>query len=189
MNKGDADLRNRRAITSFFAASFLASFCFLASCDRPLDPDEQRLANWRQAETSLRHLHVGGKWHFDFHSVRLYRINWEDQFSYDSMVSNGELNKTRLPEDGILLTSAQVERLEAAVTGSHPEAGGAMCRYPHHGFVFFDKEGAIVGNIEVCFICDSYRGWPDKYVYDWDLLSIAEIIHEAGLPLSNPDWE
>ncbi|MBL8888785.1 MAG: hypothetical protein JNL67_02320 [Planctomycetaceae bacterium] len=152
-------------------------------------PDAKRIREWRQAEADQRHLHQGGKLHFEFDSVRCYRTNWANSHLSEEIVTNGKLNEASKPLDNILLTTAQVKKLEAAITGSHPEVGRAMCFQPHHAFVFFDKDGVIVGNIDICFLCSNYYGSPGEFVFNWDLLAIAEVIHELGIPLSNPDWD
>ncbi len=172
-----------------FAIAFAGRIFILASCGCADDPDAKRLEAWRQAESEHRHLHVGGKLHFDFHSVRMYRMSWDHQESSERILSDGELNESRLPKDGLLLSFAQVKKLQAAVTGSHPEVEPFLCFDPHHGFVFFDKDGAIVGSIDICFQCMNYRGSPGGFPSNWDLLSIAELVHELGAPLSNPDWK
>ena len=50
---------------------------------------------------------------------------------------DGELNSTRIPQDGIQLTNAQVTALEAAVTGGDTGRPVADCFYPHHAFVWY----------------------------------------------------
>lgn len=179
-NNGNVKLVTVAAVGLVF---MLASF----GCSET--PDAKRIREWQQKEAEQRHLHQGGKWHFEFDSVRLYRTNWAKEDPMEDIVSNGRLNETREPLDGILLTSTQVKKLESAVTGSHPEVFGAMCFYPHHGFVFFDKNGTIVGSIDICFKCSNYQGNPEGFALHWDLLAIAELVHELGVPLSNPDWD
>ena len=84
-------------------------------------------------------------WHFEFSEVRAFQLNWEDEYSFDSIVQESGLNDTRFPTDGILLSDAQVESLRCAVLrdDSMGAAIGA-CRYPHHAFVFYSDSGEAV---------------------------------------------
>lgn len=160
-----------------------------SGCNKPPLTDEQYLAKWREAESKLNISHEAGTWHFDFQTVRLFRINWDDQYTMRHMLHDGELNDTRVPTDGIELTDAQIDQLKAAVTGSYTDVGVGLCNYPHHAFVFYDGDVQIVGSIDVCFLCQSFHARPNGYARNWDLLSIAGLIHDAGMPLRNPRWE
>jgi len=168
------------------AASLLLIHC---GCSKPPLTDEQYLVKWREAEAKRSISHDAGSWHFDFETVRLFRINWDDEQSWRNILEDGVLNETRLPKDGIELTSTQLGQLEAAVTGNHTDQGFGACIYPHHAFVFYDTDNRIVGSINICFLCSSFRAHPKGYARNWDLLSIAELIHDTGVPLRNPDWE
>jgi len=132
----------------------------------------------------------GGKWHFSgFNEIRAYRLNWEDEHSMNPIVNqDGSLNPTRIPKEGVPLTEAQVKRLEAAVTGSHPEHPVAACFYPHHAFLFFDGSRKIVGHINICFLCSNYRGQPEGYARNWNLSQLEELLKDIGIPLRNPKW-
>ncbi|MGB7324568.1 MAG: hypothetical protein WBD31_06835 [Rubripirellula sp.] len=170
----------------------LSLLCGLCGCSKTPQPplsDEQYLAKWRNAELDQDISHEGGTWHFDFQTVRLFRINWDDQYTMRHMLTDGELNDTRVPLDGITLTDAQVRQLEAAVTGTHTDVGIGLCIYPHHAFVFYDAEDQIVGTIDLCFLCNSFHAKPNGYARNWDVLFIAELIHDTGMPLRNPSWE
>lgn len=140
--------------------------------------------------TSCSNTSKSGKWHFSgFNEVRAYRLNWEDEHSMDPIVNqDGSLNPTRIPEDGIRLTEAQVKRLEAAVTGSHPAHPVAACFYPHHAFVFFNGSKEIVGHINICFLCSNYTGQPAGYAVLWNLSELKELIGDIGMPLRNAKW-
>lgn len=132
-----------------------------------------------------------GTWHFaNFSEARAFRLNWDDETSFDQILDQeGKLNATRVPEKGIRLTSEQIRRLEAAVTGSHPEHPVADCFYPHHAFVFFNDAGKVVGNINICFLCSNYRGEPKGYAENWDLGELKNLISDLGMPIRNPEWD
>jgi hypothetical protein len=165
--------------------------CGHCGCGNTRLTDEQYIANWREAEAAAEHhiSHDGASWHFNFETVRLFRINWDTQYTDRHIISGGELNDTREPLYGVKLADAQIKQLEAAVTGSHTDQGLGLCIYPHHAFVFYNADNEIVGNIDICFLCGSFQANPKGYARNWDLLSIAELIHDAGIPLRNPEWE
>jgi hypothetical protein len=135
--------------------------------------------------------HKGGAWHFTgFTEVRAYRLNWDDEYSFDKILTNdGALNTTRQPTDGVVLNESQEKRLEAAVTGSHPDHPVAACFYPHHAFLFFGAEGKIVGHIDVCFLCSNYAGYPKGFASSWDLDAIRSLVEDLGMPTHNKDWD
>lgn len=167
----------------------LSLFCVICGCAKPPLTDEQYLAQWREAESNHEISHESGTWHFNFDTVRLFRINWDDQYTWRNMIEQGKLNETRTPTDGIKLTDVQVDQLKAAITGKHTDMGVGACIYPHHAFVFYDEENQIAGSIDICFLCSSFRAQPKGYARNWDMLTIAELIHDAGVPLRNPAWE
>ena len=141
--------------------------------------------------TSCTHVSKPGAWHFSgFSEVRAFRLNWDDKHSLDPILNqDGSLNVTRMPDTGMSLTDEQVEKLEAAVTGTHPEHPVADCLYPHHAFVFYDGSGKIVGHINLCFLCSNYSGEPSGFSINWNLDELAEIFTEIGMPLHNPNWD
>ncbi len=132
-----------------------------------------------------------GDWHFSgLEEVRAYRLNWEDPYSFNKILDEkGELNRTRLPEEGVLLNEAQLKRLKAAVTGTHPHHLRAACFYPHHAFVFFDSEGTVVGHINICFQCSNYDGTPAGFADKWDVESIRCLVEDLGMPIRNEKWD
>ncbi|WP_044251724.1 hypothetical protein, partial [Rhodopirellula sp. SWK7] len=107
----------------------LSLTCELGGCSKPPLSDEQFFEKWREVESRQSISHQGAAWHFDFETVRLFRMNWDDQYSWQNIFEMGVLNETRLPVDGIGLTSAQLGQLEAAVTGTHADQGFGACLY------------------------------------------------------------
>jgi len=68
-------------------------------------------------------------------------------------------DKSLLPgmanKDGAPLSSEQLKRLSAAVTGTHPEYGLMRCYTPRHAIVFYDKDKKVVAFLELCLDCQS----------------------------------
>lgn len=65
------------------------------------------------------------------------------------------LNVTAAPVAGVRLTANQINRLKRAlVMQPRPsEYTVGACFEPHHGFVFEDAQGKVVGTVDVCFNC------------------------------------
>ncbi len=138
--------------------------------------------------TNLRN-HHHSRWHFTFSEVRAYRVNWKDKHSFDPILDNsGKLNPTRIPLNGVKLTEDQALILQKVVYGNHPAHPLAACLYPHHAFLFFDADGSIVGQINICFICYSYHGLPQGFASQWDLAALSELFRQLNMPIKNPRW-
>ena len=129
------------------------------------------------------------KWHFTFNEVRAFRLNWENEQSVARILDGeGNLNPTRIPQDGFVLTNEQITTLGAAVTGEHSDHPIADCFYPHHAFIFYGESGEIVGHIDICFLCSNYSGEPQGYAGNWNLVALRKLFLDMGIPLSNTDW-
>ena len=121
--------------------------------------------------------------------VRAFRINWDDETSSRSLVGHDSLlNPTRVPIDGVLLNNKQVERLKKAVLDDHPPHPVAACHYPHHGFVFTDPQRAIIGHIEICFMCSNKRTKPNGFADYWDFDVLEELVSDLGIEIANQEW-
>jgi hypothetical protein len=126
-----------------------------------------------------------------FAEVRAYRMNWEKMNSPASIIhEEGVLNATRLPVEGVLLDETQVATLKKAATRKQPLDGeGLGCFYPHHAFVFYNRDGTITGYLDVCFICRGTQGEPAGFPEKGNIKSLEELFQKLGIPLSNPDWD
>lgn len=127
-------------------------------------------------------------WHFAFSTVRAYQLNWEDKYSFDSIVQGELLNDTRLPRDGILLSDTQVESLRHTILNRKEEGVIGMCRYPHHAFVFFGSDNQVVGHYDVCFLCSNAGGAPGDFSGFPDYDALRSLVTDLGMPIANPEW-
>ena len=131
-----------------------------------------------------------GNWHFEFAAIRAYRMNWDDPHSFDRIINyEGVLNKTRSPEEGVALSQKQIEQLGAAVTGDHPQHPTTECFYPHHAFLFYDKNGIIVGHLDVCFKCSKFKGEPEGFSDYGDLNALESLFGDIDIPIHNENWK
>jgi hypothetical protein len=99
------------------------------------------------------------------------------------------LGPSVMKKEGGLLSSAQIQRLLAAVTRDHPEHTTARCLDPRHGFIFYDAQHKPVASIEICFECGFARGWPQlpRHSYD-DMDALRKLCKELKLP-DPSDWQ
>lgn len=88
-----------------------------------------------------------------------------------------------LNENGVLLTSQEVQRLRNAVTGQHADHPIMACYTPHNAFVFFDAKKKPVAFVEICFTCLMYRAEPGGVTQNFDLLALAKIFSAHRLPM------
>ena len=100
------------------------------------------------------------------------------------------LQKDRLhPEvvnpEGIKLDATQIERLLATFRGKAANGMGVGCFEPHHGFVFYDREGKPVADVTVCFLCIQgvARPGPAGSMTTWDLDALKRLSQDLGLPV------
>jgi len=84
---------------------------------------------------------------------------------------------------GTTLPPAQVEALEAATTGKHPNHPVAACYSPHNLFVFYDTKHKPAAYVEICFSCMGYRTYPEGAAETLDLIGLATIFDSLKLPL------
>lgn len=168
-----------RLSLGFHYSRFLAFLCLslaFAGCDSSELPKSK----------------AGGDWGFiKFSEVRAYRTNWEEQSAIEFIVTeDGQLNRTRIPHDGIPLDASQVARLHSAIATAHPEPDViAACFNPHHAFVFYDESGKIIAYVDLCFQCGNYRYHPDGFSRSIDWGALESLVKELGMPIANSKWE
>jgi hypothetical protein len=93
----------------------------------------------------------------------------------DSVVVDNRLHKGLFAVSPAL-SKDQVRSLFTAITGTHAPWKGMMCDEPHHGFVFYDKNKAIIGSLTICFGCKRYRASPPgELSRHWDLDALEAV--------------
>jgi hypothetical protein len=116
--------------------------------------------------------------------VRAYTINSGDKYpKYNqSGIMDGHLNPSRLPKDGVELSSAQIAHfLRATATTEHP-GSHLKCFYPHHALVFFAAGDKIIGHYTICFQCAVYRSSVGQFVSEPDFDDLHRLIDSISLP-------
>lgn len=128
-------------------------------------------------------------WHFEFSEVRAFRINWDEEHPHDGILIGDDLNESRIPKEGILLSGEQVEQLRRAIVEGEPNGPIGMCHYPHHAFVFYSSSGEIVEHYDICFLCRSAVGSPGGFELVPDYRILRRVFGSLEMPIANPGWE
>jgi hypothetical protein len=124
------------------------------------------------------------EWPGDFAKVVAVSYDFTQEKS-DSVVIDKRLHKGVFSVSPAL-TKDQVNALFTAITGTHTPWKGAVCYEPHHGFVFYDKNGTIIGSLSICFGCQQYRASPSgELSRHWDLEGLEKLVRELGIPFSD----
>ena len=122
--------------------------------------------------------------------VRAFVYDYTQNKRSVSLLKGGKLHPGVINDGGAKLSEAQVERLKGAIRSSEERVPGAFCYLPHHGFVFYDKEGKPMGHIELCFQCgnvaSSPKGLPERQ-WDWD--ELRKLLGELKVPILKKDEE
>ncbi len=118
-----------------------------------------------------------------YSEVRAYAYNLKGRGPLP-IIENGMLSKTATSRTGVVLTPQQVQRLIAALTGSHPSHPHAMCFTPRHAFVFYDAAQTPRAWVEICFQCLNNRSEPSGISTHADFPALAELCAELRLPAS-----
>jgi hypothetical protein len=120
----------------------------------------------------------------EIHEVRAYVYDCSQEENNVTLLSQGRLHKGVINESGARLSVEQVERLKNALRSSEKRGPSALCYFPHHGFIFFDKEGNAMGHIELCFKCGNVRSSPEGLPdVQWNWKEIREILGELKIPI------
>ena len=124
----------------------------------------------------------------EIHEVRAYVYDYTREKENDSLLKQGKLHKGIINDGGAKLSEDQVERLKEALRSEEDREPGAFCYMPHHGFVFFDRDGKAMGHIELCFQCgnvaSSPKGLPER---EWNWKEISKLLEELKIPILNDD--
>lgn len=124
----------------------------------------------------------------EIHEVRAFVYDYTQEDGNDALLKAGKLHKGIINDGGAKLSQEQIERLKEALRSSKERVPGAFCYMPHHGFVFYDKEGKAMGHIELCFQCgnvaSSPAGLPER---QWNWQEIRKLLEELKIPILEKD--
>lgn len=98
-----------------------------------------------------------------------------------SIIEEGKVHPGKTEEK--VLAESQKERLLGAMKGKEGRAPSG-CYEPYHGFVFYDKEERVVGQVTVSLLCRNGTANPQApEATDWNMEVIEGVLKESGLPV------
>lgn len=119
----------------------------------------------------------------EYAEVRAYLYN-PGETPENLILQNGKLHPEVVNPDGIKLDATQTERLLTLLRNKAPDGSAVGCFAPHHGFVFYDREGNPVADVTVCFLCELGVAEPgDHSMTTWDFAALGRLVQDLGLPV------
>jgi len=109
--------------------------------------------------------------------------------------TEGKMHPGVIPGRTIYLNPQQIDKLLKALTQNHAQRDRLICVYaPHHGIVFQDKDGKVLGSVSICFSCwelksRTFQKIKSEFYSYWGWSELKEIIKDAGLPILRSDEE
>lgn len=98
------------------------------------------------------------------------------------IIEDGELHKSVLDRNGVLLNASQIERLLDAVARPHSDFNFRVaCYFPRHAFVFFDEMHHPVAYVEICFSCFGENTSP-RLPHRVGHAELQRLCHDLSLP-------
>jgi hypothetical protein len=133
---------------------------------------------------------AGGWLPREIHEVRAYVYDYTREEGNRSLLKDGKIHRGVINSGGTKLSDPQIQRLQAALRSSKERKAGAFCYMPHHGFVFFDKNGKAMGHIELCFQCGNVDSSPEGLpMREWNWKAIRELLEELDIPILKEDQD
>ena len=124
----------------------------------------------------------------EIHEVRAYVYDYTQEKSNKTLLKNGKLHKGIINQGGAKLSGVQIKRLIKALSTNKEDQFGALCYMPHHGFVFYNKQGKAIGHIELCFQCGNVDSSPKKLAArEWDWEEMKKLLEEVKMPILKKD--
>ena len=157
----------------------LSCLCLLWNCATPPGSQRPEIILTSAARARLTRLGFSS-----CERVAAFAINLNEKHPWPdkTVVMNGSLNASRQPAAGVTLSDVQVQRFLDATTGASHPAPVALCFYPHHGLVFYDKSGRILGSYTICFMCSGFvPDAPRSFVSEPDYEALSGLLRELRL--------
>jgi hypothetical protein len=114
--------------------------------------------------------------------VRAYLYNPPETHYTNRILLDGKLHPEVVNPEGIKLDVGQVKQLLQALSHREPDSTGSGCFFPHHGIVFYDRDGKAVADLSICILCTRAEGRPYDTSVSWDLAALAQLVKDLGLP-------
>jgi hypothetical protein len=115
--------------------------------------------------------------------VRAYFYNSASEHDCRIIDSKGHLDASVIDKEGVVLNSAQVARLLAAINGRQRLHPITACYVPHHAFIFYNAWGRRVAVFEFCLECLKASVEPNTAGPYYNYPALAELVADLQLPL------
>ncbi|HEY1123294.1 MAG TPA: DUF4375 domain-containing protein [Haloferula sp.] len=171
---------NRRLLVTLGLFLITGAIAQDASSTDPAPPSEQEHppipANWPGVE---------------YAEVRIYLYNPGPRHEEKLIIDKGKLHPEVFNPDGIKLDATQTERLLTLLRHESPDEGVPSCKFlPHHGIVFYDREGKPVAHVSVCFLCEIEIADPANHrMSESDFAALKHLVQDLGLPVFKTSTE
>ena len=121
--------------------------------------------------------------------MKAYYTNWDDSEGDDNILTtDNRISQDANPQNETDISPSDAKRIIQWV-GKHKDSGyDIFCWAPHHAFVIYDKDGAILHAIDVCFICRQYRATVGQKRIVADLTIFKEVLENNGFKIRNSSW-
>lgn len=131
--------------------------------------------------------------------VRAFRFDLDGQPG--SLISRGSLAEDRSPHEGVQLSKIQTRKLRSLVVHGETPKNPSLCYMPHHGFIFYDATGDVLGYMEFSPSCFSgfsrtqaqMNGDPPSqdsaYLTAGGWEGLAALFAELGIPVGELNTE
>lgn len=130
---------------------------------------------------------LSGEWlPHKIHEVRAFAYDYtQGDKGANLVVAKNTLHLGVINPGGALLSKDQSKRLQSALVTKQKRKKGAFCYDPHHGFVFYDRKGNMMGYIELCFQCGNVKSAPKGLPnVEWNWAEIRAILKELKIPIA-----
>ena len=119
----------------------------------------------------------------EYAEIRAYLYN-PGENDANLILENGKLHPEVVNPEGVKLDAPQTERLLALLRNKAPDGSAVGCFTPHHGFVFYDREGNPVASFTACFLCELGVAVPGIHsMTTWDFAALGRLVQDLGLPV------
>jgi hypothetical protein len=118
------------------------------------------------------------------HEVRAYLFD-PDKGKTRSIIEDGKLHPGVANSPGAKVAPVRVEQLLRSLASNQNRSKFKLGAYgPHHGFVFYDKDGKVLAHVTICLACKDGMAYPQAAEANhWDIDMISIILNDSGVPV------
>ncbi|RYD66743.1 MAG: hypothetical protein EOP83_04275 [Verrucomicrobiaceae bacterium] len=131
------------------------------------------------------HFPIPDEWPgIEFSEVRVYLYN-PGRNDENLIIEKGKLHPDVVNPEGIKLDATQTQRLLTLLRHESPDEGVPACMFrPHHGVVFYDRDGKPIANVSICFLCEVAGSVPNSHpMSESDFAKLKRLVQDLGLPV------